>query len=57
MITSAPSNLVPVPESCQEQAKELVAALPPDTEILAMENIGNMVVIGTNKVRIIGLLV
>ena len=34
VIKCVPSNLVVPPECSQEQAKQLIAALPPDSEIL-----------------------
>ena len=50
VITSCPSNLVPIPDGCNEHCKELIAAVPADTEILAMDTVGSVVLIGTTKV-------
>jgi len=49
VIKSSPNNLTPVPACSQEKAKELIAALPAHNEILSMDYIGNIVVIGTTK--------
>ena len=42
--------MVPVPDGCNEHCKELIAAVPADTEILAMDTVGDVVLIGTTKV-------
>jgi len=49
VIKTVPTNLQPVPDSCQADARELIAAVPVDTEILAMDTMDDMVVMGTNK--------
>ncbi|XP_023331353.1 citron Rho-interacting kinase [Eurytemora carolleeae] len=49
VITSSPSNMVPIPDGCNEHCKELIAAVPADTEILAMDTVGDVVLIGTTK--------
>ena len=42
--------MVPIPDGCNEHCKKLIAAVPADTEILAMDTVGDVVLIGTTKV-------
>lgn len=49
VIKCVPSNLVVPPECSQEQAKQLIAALPPDSEILSMCHVGDSILIGTER--------
>ena len=49
VIKCVPSNLIVPPECSQEQAKQLIAALPPDSEILRQGLPDNYILHGSRE--------